>query len=377
MIDYDPYAPAMLDAPWETYRRLRDEEPAHYIEAYDCWALSRFEDVWNAGDDPNFSSARGSATGHLLTKVLPLLPMLNTIDPPDHTRLRAALRPLFSPGRMRKLEPVFRSFVQERLDAWREREGVDVVTELAQPLATFVGCTVAGFPSADGAMLRELRIRNLAVVEAAVVPFEPGLNVLTGETGAGKSILLDALLLVAGARGASELIRADADTGGVEAVFAVDPGSPAVAVLDEAGLAPDDGDVVIRRELSRSGRHRAFLNDSPVTVALLERLAGTRAADALRAPFVLGDRGALTTLFEHAGSADVMVTTHEGIARFPGVRAMVEADLRGWLPVMGVVLSEELIGRILKEADRVLGTFVTTGAGGVEFQSRAHIVTAR
>jgi DNA repair protein RecN (Recombination protein N) len=121
-------------------------------------------------------------------------------------------------------------------------------------------------------MLRELRIRNLAVVEAAAVPFGPGLNVLTGETGAGKSILLDALLLVAGARGSSDLVRADADSATVEAVFALPPRSAARAVLDDAGLAPEDGEVVVRRELSRAGRHRAFVNDSPVTVALLERL---------------------------------------------------------------------------------------------------------
>ena len=157
MVRYDPFDPEIIHGdPHPIYRQLRDEAPAYYVERFDCWALSRFADVWNAGEDPNYSSARGSATGHLLTKVLPLLPMLNTIDPPDHTRLRAALRPLFSPGRMRRLEPVFRSFICERLDAFREREEVDVVSEFAQPLATFVGCTVAGFPSADGAVLREL-----------------------------------------------------------------------------------------------------------------------------------------------------------------------------------------------------------------------------
>jgi DNA repair protein RecN (Recombination protein N) len=120
-------------------------------------------------------------------------------------------------------------------------------------------------------MLRELRIRNFAVVENVTVPFAPGFNVLTGETGAGKSILVDALLLVRGARAQSDVIRGDADAATVEAVFAVDEG-PAAAVLEEAGLAPEDGDVVVRRELSRAGRHRAFVNDSPVTVALLERL---------------------------------------------------------------------------------------------------------
>jgi DNA repair protein RecN (Recombination protein N) len=122
-------------------------------------------------------------------------------------------------------------------------------------------------------MLRELRIKNLAVIESVAVSFAPGLNVLTGETGAGKSIVIDALLLIGGARAQADVIRAGAETATVEAVFAVDRRSGAASVLDAAGLAPEDsGEIVIRRELSRSGRHRAFVNDSPVTAGLLERL---------------------------------------------------------------------------------------------------------
>src|SRR2546421_6811860 len=120
-------------------------------------------------------------------------------------------------------------------------------------------------------MLRELRIRNFAVVENITVPFAPGFNVLTGETGAGKSILVDAILLVRGARAQTDVIRADADTATVEAVFAVPDGGVA-AVLDEAGLPVEDGEIVVRRELARGGRHRAFVNDAAVTVGLPERL---------------------------------------------------------------------------------------------------------
>jgi DNA repair protein RecN (Recombination protein N) len=119
-------------------------------------------------------------------------------------------------------------------------------------------------------MLRELRIRNFAVVENVTVPFAPGFNVLTGETGAGKSILVDAILLVRGARAQTDVIRSDAETATVEAVFEVHDG--AAATLDEAALPLEDGEIVIRRELSRSGRHRAFVNDAAVTVGLLERL---------------------------------------------------------------------------------------------------------
>jgi DNA repair protein RecN (Recombination protein N) len=121
-------------------------------------------------------------------------------------------------------------------------------------------------------MLRELRVRNFAVIESATVEFSGGLNVLTGETGAGKSILVDAILLVRGARAQTDVIRSDADTATVEARFELPRGSSAAQVLEDAGLPAGDGELLVRRELARSGRHRAFVNDSPVTVALLERL---------------------------------------------------------------------------------------------------------
>jgi len=121
-------------------------------------------------------------------------------------------------------------------------------------------------------MLLEIRVRNFAVIDAVTTSFGAGLNVLTGETGAGKSMLLDAILLIRGARAQTDVIRTNAETATVEAVFELAPRGPAAAVLEEAGLALDQGQVVVRRELARSGRHRAFVNDSPVTVGLLERL---------------------------------------------------------------------------------------------------------
>src|SRR5437867_863604 len=121
-------------------------------------------------------------------------------------------------------------------------------------------------------MLRELRIRNLAVIEEIVVPLAPGFNVLTGETGAGKSILVDAILLVIGARAQPDLIRSGEECAVVEAVFEVPRSGPAAALLDESGHRLEDGQLVIKRELWRSGRHRVFVNDSAATVGLLERL---------------------------------------------------------------------------------------------------------
>jgi SAM-dependent methyltransferase len=112
----------------------------------------------------------------------------------------------------------------------------------------------------------------------------------------------------------------------------------------------------------------------PVEVKLLERIAGEPAADALRAPFVLGDTKELMMLFERSGVASISIRTRNGTARFPSIRSMVEADLRGWLPVMGVVLDEERIRRILQGAEAALSRFVSS-EGQVVFDSPGHIIT--
>ena len=111
-------------------------------------------------------------------------------------------------------------------------------------------------------------------------------------------------------------------------------------------------------------------------VALLERLAGAQAADALRAPFVLGERDELFALFRDAGAVSVDVNSHRVTARFPSIRTMVDADLRGWLPVMGVTLTEKQIEIILTEAQDALGRYVMSN-GTMEFDAPGHIVTAQ
>ncbi len=120
-------------------------------------------------------------------------------------------------------------------------------------------------------MLRSLSVRNLAVVASGDVELEAGLNVLTGETGAGKSLVVDSLGLLAGARAASELIREGAETLTVSGAFARAP------ELDErltaAGIDLAEGDdVVVRREISREGRNRIYVNDQPATLRLLQEL---------------------------------------------------------------------------------------------------------
>ena len=111
-------------------------------------------------------------------------------------------------------------------------------------------------------------------------------------------------------------------------------------------------------------------------VALLERMAGRQAADAVRAPFVLGNRSELAALFSEAGAAAADITTHHGTAQFPSIRTMVEADLRGWLPVMGVILTDDLIGRILHDAEQALSSYASPD-GRAAFQVSAQLVTAK
>ncbi|HZF09429.1 MAG TPA: DNA repair protein RecN [Thermoanaerobaculia bacterium] len=121
-------------------------------------------------------------------------------------------------------------------------------------------------------MLRELHVKNLAVLAAAAVEFGPGLNILSGETGAGKSIVVDSLALLAGVRATTDLIRTGADTLTVSGVFAV-PGSALQGMLEEAGIEMEGDEVLVRREIARSGRNRVFVNDQPATLRLLAELA--------------------------------------------------------------------------------------------------------
>jgi DNA repair protein RecN (Recombination protein N) len=123
-------------------------------------------------------------------------------------------------------------------------------------------------------MLATLAIRDIVIIERLSVDFARGMTVLTGETGAGKSILLDSLSLALGARGDASLVRSGAEQGDVTAVFNVGADHPARQALAASGLDAD-GDVILRRVQSRDGRSRAFINDQPVSVTLL-REVGSR-----------------------------------------------------------------------------------------------------
>ncbi len=121
-------------------------------------------------------------------------------------------------------------------------------------------------------MLRGLDIRDMLLIERLELTFRPGLNVLTGETGAGKSILLDSLGFVLGWRGPADLVRTGAERGEVTAVFDLDPDHPARAVLDEVGIAAED-ELILRRVNGAEGRKTGFVNDRRVSGDVLRRLS--------------------------------------------------------------------------------------------------------
>ncbi len=121
-------------------------------------------------------------------------------------------------------------------------------------------------------MLLGLTIRDVVLIDRLALAFRPGLCVLTGETGAGKSILLDALGLALGRRAEAGLVRTGAKEAAVSAEFAVGRNHPAHAILREAGLDGDGETIVLRRLVAADGRSRAFVNDEPASVGLLREL---------------------------------------------------------------------------------------------------------
>jgi len=129
-------------------------------------------------------------------------------------------------------------------------------------------------------VLRELRLENYAVIDNVVVEFAPGLNLLTGETGAGKSILIDALALLLGEKASSDVIRADAGRAVVAAVFEAEgkAGKALNQILEANGLDEGEGELILRREIAAAGKGRVFINNQPATVAVLRQLAPHLAA---------------------------------------------------------------------------------------------------
>ena len=157
-------------------------------------------------------------------------------------------------------------------------------------------------------MLLELRVENYAVIDNVAVEFAPGLNLLTGETGAGKSILIDALALLLGDKASSDAVRHGTEKATVSAVFDAD--SPTIAAILEAnGIDAEEGQIILRREIAASGKGRVFINNQPATVGVLKQLAAhlavIHAQNAAVLAFDAGSRLALLDSFAAADDATV------------------------------------------------------------------------
>jgi DNA repair protein RecN (Recombination protein N) len=205
-------------------------------------------------------------------------------------------------------------------------------------------------------MLNALSIRDIVLIERLDIALENGLTVLTGETGAGKSILLDALGLALGSRGDASLVRHGAAKGLVTAAFNPAPGHRAFALLEAQGISAD-GEIVLRRVQGRDGLSRAFINDQPVSIALLRDVGGMLAEihgqHDNRALFDVGHHRELLDAFGDLGSeldrvartfealhaAEAAVEQHRRmVERGEAERAFIEhavAELRALAPVAG------------------------------------------
>jgi DNA repair protein RecN (Recombination protein N) len=162
-------------------------------------------------------------------------------------------------------------------------------------------------------VLLELRVENYAVIDNVAVEFASGLNLLTGETGAGKSILIDALALLLGDKASSDAVRHGTDKAIVSAVFDAD--SPAVhAALEANGIDSEDGQIILRREIAAGGKGRVFINNQPATVGVLKQLAPHLAVIHAQNEAVLafdaGSRLALLDSFAAADSSEVAEAFH-------------------------------------------------------------------
>jgi len=163
VVDYDPFSDEALDDPNSIYRRLRAESPVHFLEKYDAWALTLFEDIWQLSmDNEHFTALKGTSSPYLLTRVIPPLPNLNHMDPPEQTKLRTAMMHFFMPRRVSSLEGRIRGWVTQCIDAFYDKGRGDIVVDLAQIIAVKVTCEAAGFPESDAEKMLDLVARFTA-----------------------------------------------------------------------------------------------------------------------------------------------------------------------------------------------------------------------
>lgn len=181
-------------------------------------------------------------------------------------------------------------------------------------------------------MLSELRLENYAVIDNLVVEFGPGLNLLTGETGAGKSILIDALALLLGDKASSDVIRSATEKAVIAAVFEVEGGEEKSVhkVLDANGLdESDEGSLILRREIAAGGKGRVFVNNQPATVSVLKQLAPHLAViHAQNESILLFDGPARLELLDAFAGSDLEAVA-EAFSRWKKIRTRIDELERG------------------------------------------------
>ena len=184
MLEYDPFSEEVMRDPHPTYARLREEAPCYHLEKWDCWALSRFEDIWTASmDAENYSTELGTTAAHLLTKVQPVTPMINLMDPPRHTKLRSQISRFFTPGRVRSHEAAIRKIVDDAFDAVLAEGKCDLFNDVAAKISVQVACLANGFPMEDAEMLNKLVWRFFGREEGVDGMTEDGLAAMMEMAG--------------------------------------------------------------------------------------------------------------------------------------------------------------------------------------------------
>ncbi len=175
-------------------------------------------------------------------------------------------------------------------------------------------------------MLLELRLENYAVIDNLAVEFAAGLNLLTGETGAGKSILIDALALLVGEKASTEIIRAGTDRATLSAVFQLDnpTGKTVKRVLDANGIDSEEETVLVRREIAAGGKGRVFVNNQPATVAVLKQLAPHLATIHAQNESILSfDAAARLELLDIFAGTDIEFVS-DSFAQWKEIRARID-----------------------------------------------------
>jgi DNA repair protein RecN (Recombination protein N) len=181
-------------------------------------------------------------------------------------------------------------------------------------------------------VLLELRLENYAVIDNIVVEFAPGLNLLTGETGAGKSILIDALALLLGDKASTDVIRTGSDRAVISAVFQAEGASekPLERILQDNGLdESDDGSLILRREIAAGGKGRVFVNNQPATVAVLRQLAPHLATIHAQNESILSFDGPARLSILDAYAATQVETISLAFNTWKEIRARIEDLERG------------------------------------------------